>query len=380
MASVQRTFNLVISPDANALAVTTTSLADGQVGDDTYSQALMAANGAPPYVWSATGLPDGLAIDFTTGTITGDPTTAGTYSVTVTANDTASGSASVTLPLVILAAGLRINGLTLQPGHVGEPYPAIAFTGNGGAGTYHWTATNLPDGMFLDEAAGALFGTPTTAQVRTIVVTLTDSATPTAGTVQRSFPISILAGYVAPTIITTALPTAYVGEPYSTAIATQDGRTPFLWSADSLPDGLTIDPTTGVIAGIPTTVVIAAIVVHLTDDFPTTVAASLTLDVQLAPPVETVAGLIRLTETSRVRDLEDLTPRSLEPAGTAPPPTVTPVLAIMGKNIMGDGSIMGPPSPFGPPPPPPPPPLPEFIVAIMGKNVMGDGSVMGSPT
>ena len=44
--------------------------------------------------YSATGLPDGLSIDPSSGVITGIPTTAGTYPVTVTATDTMSASAS----------------------------------------------------------------------------------------------------------------------------------------------------------------------------------------------------------------------------------------------------------------------------------------------
>jgi subtilisin-like proprotein convertase family protein len=64
------------------------------------SVANSASGGTAPYSWSATGLPAGLSISASTGTISGSPTTAGSSSVTVTATDSSSpaksGSASFT--------------------------------------------------------------------------------------------------------------------------------------------------------------------------------------------------------------------------------------------------------------------------------------------
>jgi Zn-dependent metalloprotease len=60
--------------------------------------ALSASGGTAPYTWSATGLPAGLSINASTGTISGTATTAGTSNVTVTAKDAANktGTASFT--------------------------------------------------------------------------------------------------------------------------------------------------------------------------------------------------------------------------------------------------------------------------------------------
>jgi hypothetical protein len=57
-----------------------------------------------PLAWSATGLPTGLTINATTGTVTGKPTTAGTFGVTVTATDETGAKRSVSFNWTINTA------------------------------------------------------------------------------------------------------------------------------------------------------------------------------------------------------------------------------------------------------------------------------------
>jgi hypothetical protein len=78
-----------------------------QFGTVGLSEALMmtASGGVPPYVWSALGLPPGMAINSTTGVISGTPTTIGSYSTTVKAADSSGQSGVVSFPWVIRCAG-----------------------------------------------------------------------------------------------------------------------------------------------------------------------------------------------------------------------------------------------------------------------------------
>jgi len=77
----------------------------GTVGTAISSFTVTASGGTTPYTWSATGLPAGITIGSSSGTVSGTPTTAGTYNVTVTAKDAANVTGSTSFTFTINGSG-----------------------------------------------------------------------------------------------------------------------------------------------------------------------------------------------------------------------------------------------------------------------------------
>lgn len=81
-----------------------------------------AEGGTAPYQWSATGLPAGLSLDASTGTVWGSPTAEGTRQVTLTATDTAGKKGSTSFAWTVTATGTgapKVADPGSQNGYVG---------------------------------------------------------------------------------------------------------------------------------------------------------------------------------------------------------------------------------------------------------------------
>jgi hypothetical protein len=64
-----------------------------------------ATGGTAPYLWSASKLPAGVSINAATGAISGTPTKAGTYTVTVKVTDSSKSAQTASTSLVVVVSG-----------------------------------------------------------------------------------------------------------------------------------------------------------------------------------------------------------------------------------------------------------------------------------
>jgi hypothetical protein len=93
------------SQAAAKLTITTKSLPTATVGVEYYA-VIAATGGEPPYDCSGTGLPPNIAFHYTSETLGGKATTAGTFPVVITLKDSADPphTASATFKLTVVAA------------------------------------------------------------------------------------------------------------------------------------------------------------------------------------------------------------------------------------------------------------------------------------
>ncbi len=149
-----------------------------------YSLAFSAAGGTGPYVFTSPNLPPGLA--FSGATLTGTPTTVGSYSFTVRVQDASGFGTSSVFSLIVTgpATPLNISGSALPGGAAGATY-SQALTGTGGAPPYTWTIVGggLPLGLSLNASSGEISGTPSSTGTFAFTARATDSSSNAASAV-----------------------------------------------------------------------------------------------------------------------------------------------------------------------------------------------------
>lgn len=240
--TASRDLSIEIEPK---LHVTTSSLPEGVRGAS-YDAALSATGGKGSYTWAGLSLPPGLSLS-TSGTLSGTPTSAGTFNVVVrvTAGDQIA-EAGVTLRV---AEPLAVSTTQLPEAVRGAWYEArLESTGGGTQRT--WTLANgsLPAGLTLS-SNGTVSGVPSATGTSSFIARVTSGPQSAV----KSLTITVREKL---SITTNSLPDAVRGTPYQAAVAATggSGSTRFSITWGDLPAGLSLNPDTGVISGTPTQV------------------------------------------------------------------------------------------------------------------------------
>ena len=296
---------------------TTTTLPGATVGEP-YTLPIAVTGGAPPYEWSALGLPSGLSLDGTTGVLSGTPQYDGTSRIPVTVKDSIGHQITRTFTLVV--TGPTITTTFLPDAEYEVPYRST-LQAAGGVGTLTWSVSTtypnaLPTGVTLtaNGSQAVLQGSPTAGGFRiwTPTFTVTDqngnAETVTLTIVELLGPAIWTQGIGNTTLpngqptpaVTTVPRTGEVSVPYQAQwVAGAAFRaSPLTWSlaSGSLPTGVSgvscADPPhcyIGRAEGTPTRAGTYTFTVEITDPLGGTATQTDTVSVHAVPTITTTS-------------------------------------------------------------------------------------------
>jgi hypothetical protein len=267
------------SSSTSALGISTPVLPDGEL-NIAYSQTLAATGGSGTYTWSVAGgtLPVGLSLA-PSGVISGIPTTAGTSSLTFQLTDSKGSSVSEDISITIDAT-LSFLTTSLPDGAVNDAYSQeMDVYGGNSINTWSIISGALPAGLSLGSSTGIISGTPTATGSSSFTVQVTDS---NGATATQAGSITIESAF---SITTTTLPDGTVNTAYSQTLAASGGSgtyTAWAISSGSLPAGLSLASSTGIISGTPTASGASSFTVQITDSNGASATQSLSINIDAA--------------------------------------------------------------------------------------------------
>jgi hypothetical protein len=245
-----------------------------------YDQRLIASGGSGTYTFTAgtpLGLPPGIGIvqdpnDASHWSLSGMPSTAGTYTFSITATDASNANLTVTQNYTLVVGALTITGPAALPdATVDVSYPSQSFTASGGTAPYTFSigswqnnlgqsGTGSFDGLTMS-SSGQLTGQPSAAGQYAFTVDVQDSSgTPNTGSQVFTLvvfppPPSPAPTSAGPLILSpSSLPSGPVGSAYSQTITASGGSAGDTYAfseSGALPPGMNFQ-STGQLTGTPT--------------------------------------------------------------------------------------------------------------------------------
>lgn len=241
-------------PAPAPLAITTTTI-DSLVGGTT-SAMLSATGGRPPYTWSLNAgsqLPPGLTLA-SSGIINGQVSYPGTSTIVVSVRDSANGVATGQLSIRAAPLLLFQTSGNLPSTTAGSPYN-VRIAASGGIPPYRFVdlfgGTDRPPGVTLQND-GTISGTVDPGAVPraySFHVQMTDSALPPQ-TRQNFYTIRVVTQLDSAFFGSTSVP---LNRPFSSQQWIVGGQPPYVSQLiGALPSGVSFDPASGFLGGIPT--------------------------------------------------------------------------------------------------------------------------------
>jgi hypothetical protein len=246
----QKSANLaIIVSDGSSPSITSPASLDGIQGAALNIQ-LSVTGGVPPYSWALSSgvLPAGVSLS-DSGVLSGSTNLLGSTTVGLQVTDAVAKSAQKSITLNIVPPPPEVATLLLAAAERNKLY-SEALTGNGGKPPYRWAVVGgaLPAGISLS-TTGTLAGTPTVDGNFEFTVEMTDSDSKTA---RRTLTLNVKP----PPLVLASPPQLDIGRnaPFSFQMSGGGGKPPYTWSLESgaLPDGLSINSSSGIISGTPT--------------------------------------------------------------------------------------------------------------------------------
>ncbi len=248
LCSVSQSYTLAIV--CPAISLSPSSLPNATV-NTAYPQTITANPAGGSYAFALTSglLPVGVTLN-SNGSFGGAPTQSGVFNFRITASGFGGCTGFNDYTLVVTCPAITVNPANLPGGSVGTAYSQTVSTSPAGTYNYSVASGTLPTGLTLNASTGAITGTPTANG--SFNFTVTASSGGMGGCIgSRSYTVSVGCSTItlspAP-----PLPSGQAGVAFSQAItASPSGSYTFSMVAGNLPGGLTLNPTTGVISGLP---------------------------------------------------------------------------------------------------------------------------------
>ena len=220
-----------------------------------YNQTIPIFYATPPLTVTLTSgtVPPGLTLS-TSGVLSGTPTHAGQYGLTLSVVDSTGKTGTGSFQVSFSPPPLSVSPATIPGGTVGQPY-SVTFSASGGEGNYRYNlALQVVPGLSLDSITGVLSGTPTSGGVYNIRI---DASDPASATGSQTYTLNITGPTPPFTLTPLTLPDGTAGKFYSWGVNASGSLLPVTFAVTggtpppglvftSIPNGITINhiPTT----------------------------------------------------------------------------------------------------------------------------------------